>query len=94
MIPDMEALNDREKADKELAMKCQEPELSQYRTLSGFCNNLEFPVRGRAGRSTFSVLSGPLLTPEQTGGLPNPRLISSVVCNEDGETATPGIFPN
>jgi len=85
MITSMEELNKREESDQVLTEKCQEPKFSQYRTLSGFCNNPDYPFNGMAN-TVFSVLSGPLRTPENTMGLPNPRLISSIVCNEDGET--------
>ena len=73
--------NQRKRRRLRIRRQCRSQRFSQFRTQSGFCNNLRFPNRGAAD-STFLLLATPLRRIRDTRGLPGARFISNVVCEE------------
>ena len=73
--------NQRRPRQLRIRRECQSVRFNQFRTLSGFCNNLRSPDRGSAD-STFLLLATPLRSRSDIRGLPGARFISNVVCEE------------
>lgn len=82
MFSNMEEFNDRPFRPLNIPVECESVKNSQFRTISGYCNNLENPEQGRANQP-FALLSIPFRSANSVRGLPNARLISSIVCNMD-----------
>ena len=61
--------------------QCREHRFQQFRTLNGFCNNLQYPNRGAAG-TPFVINSSPLRDPEDMEDLPTARELSNLICEE------------
>ncbi len=64
-----------------IRQRCQIQRLNQFRTLSGFCNNLRFPRRGAADKP-FLLIARPLRRIREARFAPGARFISNVVCDE------------
>ncbi len=84
---DFRSFNRRSRRIRNLRRKCRTAALSQFRTQSGYCNNLAKPLQGAAD-DTFLRLANPPRPLRQGLAAPNPRLISNIVNDE----ATP--IPN
>lgn len=81
-------INSRQRVNYRLKRACHVGRMSQFRTLSGFCNNLKRPTQGAAD-TPFAVLSTvPVGTPRRFTNILarnssiNARVISNIVCNE------------
>jgi len=81
---DFRSFNRRRRVRRRVRFRCQSRRNAQFRTLSGFCNNLRFPRRGAAD-SKFLLLSRsfPNFDAAFNPPLPNARYVSNIVCNED-----------
>ncbi len=75
------ALNRRGRRTRTLFRQCRSIANNQFRTQSGFCNNLETPSQGAADE-TFLLLTTPLRPLADGLAGPNPRTISNIVCEE------------
>ncbi len=75
------AFNRRRRRLRRLRRKCRTAALSQFRTQSGYCNNLRKPLQGAAD-DTFLRLANPPRPLRLALRAPNPRLISNIVNDE------------
>ncbi len=75
------SFNRRRRRRIRLSRRCRSQRFNQFRTLSGFCNNLRFPNRGAAD-TTFLLLARPLRPLRESSRAPGARFISNVVVDE------------
>ena len=77
-------LNRRQRRRRRLRRQCQAIANNQFRTLSGFCNNVARPNQGSAD-TPFLAVTTPLRRPFNANLSPNPRTVSNLVHNEDAQ---------
>ena len=77
-------LNRRQRRRRRLRRRCQAIADDQFRTLSGFCNNVARPNQGSA-EQPFLPVCRPLRRPFNAKLKPNPRTVSNLVHNEDAQ---------
>ena len=79
------ALNRRQRRRRRpRRLSCRSIAKSQFRTLSGYCNNLKRPAQGSADQP-FLALTTPLRRPFNPKLSPNPRTVSNQVHNEEAQ---------
>ncbi len=75
------AFNRRRRRRRNLLRKCRSAAMSQFRTQSGYCNNVAKPTQGAAD-DTFLRICKPPRPLSQSLRAPNPRVISNIVNDE------------
>ena len=78
---DFRSFNRRRPRLRRLRRKCRPAALIQFRTQSGYCNNIQKPSQGAAG-DTLLLLATPARLESESLVAPNPRLISNIVNEE------------
>lgn len=81
------SLNRRRRRVRRLRRQCRAIRNDQFRTQSGFCNNIRNPNQGAADEP-FLLLTTPLRGLRNGLRGPNPRTVSNIVCEE------PATIPN